>query len=287
MSERVEAKPGKMSTYGSLPIPRLSPELLGLVRTGRVYSLAVILENGMPVPSVQAQFFLSSHIRHGDLDILRPASGASEVVSLSAHAGTHIDALCHIAEWRDGRVMLYGNVFADEVAGPDGQGANGAEHFPPIALRAVLLDMARFKGLEALSDSYEIGGREIEECARKQDVALTPGCCVLVRTGYMEYWQADKKRFLDTPPGPNVDGAAYLAKRGAILVGSDTATFEAMPHLDHPVHRYMQTERGISFIENMWLEDLAADKAWESLLILAPLRIKGATASPVHPIAIT
>jgi kynurenine formamidase len=287
MSKETEAKPGKMGAYGALPIPRLSPELLGLVRTGRVYSLAVILENGMPVPSVQAQFFLSPHIRHGDLDILRPASGASEVMSLSAHAGTHVDALCHIGEWRDGRVMLYGNVFADEVAGPDGQGANGAEHFPPIALRGVLLDMARFKGLEVLSDSYEIGGEELQECARKQGVELSSGCCVLLRTGYMKYWRDDKRRFLDTPPGPNVDGAAYLAKRGAILVGSDTATFEAMPHLDHPVHRYMQTERGISFIENMWLEDLAADRAWESLLILAPLRIKGATASPVHPIAIT
>ena len=35
--------------YGALAWPQLTPELLGLIRTGRVYSLQHVLEPGIPL----------------------------------------------------------------------------------------------------------------------------------------------------------------------------------------------------------------------------------------------
>ena len=43
---------------------------------------------------------------------------------------------------------------------------------------------------------------------------------------------------------------------------------------------------GIYLMELMNLEELAADEAYESFLVVAPLIIKGAMGSPVNPIAI-
>jgi hypothetical protein len=39
-------------------------------------------------------------------------------------------------------------------------------------------------------------------------------------------------------------------------------------------------------LENFNLEALAADKVYESLLVIAPLRLTGAAGSPINPIAI-
>ena len=35
-------QPGHMAPYGKLPVPRLTRELMGLVHSGTVYSLAVL-----------------------------------------------------------------------------------------------------------------------------------------------------------------------------------------------------------------------------------------------------
>ena len=48
----------------------------------------------------------------------------------------------------------------------------------------------------------------------------------------------------------------------------------------------MITKNGIYFIENIDLEELAADKAYEFAFVFAPLKLKGATGSPGNPIAV-
>ena len=41
---------GTLRTYGALPVPVLTPDLITLVRTGKVYSLAVMHTPGMLAP---------------------------------------------------------------------------------------------------------------------------------------------------------------------------------------------------------------------------------------------
>ena len=48
----------------------------------------------------------------------------------------------------------------------------------------------------------------------------------------------------------------------------------------------MKLAFGIDDIENLDLEELARDKAYEFAFIFAPLRLKGATGSPGNPIAV-
>ena len=54
----------------------------------------------------------------------------------------------------------------------------------------------------------------------------------------------------------------------------------------HAVHRFLIVHHGITHLENLYLEELAAQQVYEFLLIAAPLRLQGATGSWVHPIAI-
>jgi kynurenine formamidase len=70
------------------------------------------------------------------------------------------------------------------------------------------------------------------------------------------------------------------------LVGADNMSVEAMPPNQHPVHRFLLVYKGITHLENLYLEELAQQKVYEFLLIVTPLRLQGATGSWVHPIAI-
>ena len=53
-----------------------------------------------------------------------------------------------------------------------------------------------------------------------------------------------------------------------------------------PVHVHLLVESGIHIIENLNLEELAAQRIHTFLLIAAPLKISGATGSPLRPLAV-
>ena len=75
-----------------------------------------------------------------------------------------------------------------------------------------------------------------------------------------------------------------------MLLGADNFGIESFPSTDPdnyvPVHTYLFAERGVSVIEVMWLEDLAQDEVYEFLFIAMPLKLRGATGSPLRPVAI-
>src|ERR1041385_2762263 len=116
-----------VSDYGALSAPKLTPELLALIHSGDVYSLAVSYSPGMLAPGPMVSYTISPHLRHGDLTNIRPASAAAEVISMSAHVGTHIDALCHIGEFQEesGTIRLY-NGIDETIAAP--QSHQGQPH---------------------------------------------------------------------------------------------------------------------------------------------------------------
>jgi kynurenine formamidase len=45
-------------------------------------------------------------------------------------------------------------------------------------------------------------------------------------------------------------------------------------------------EKGIFILENLDLEDLSLDRVYEFLFVCSPVRIRGATAGFVNPVAI-
>lgn len=75
-------------------------------------------------------------------------------------------------------------------------------------------------------------------------------------------------------------------EKGAAYVGSDTVALEKTPSANLPVHVILLARNGIHIIEVMYLEELAADRVYEFLFMVSPLKIRGGTASPVRPVAV-
>lgn len=293
-----QCQPGRMEPYGALPVPRLTPELLGLVRTGTVYSLAVVYYEGIPVPGPMVPYTLSPRLRHGDLADIAPASAAAEAITMAAHTGTHIDALCHIAERQDadgnpdpsGQPRLFAGpgrtVAASDSVGFQGQTHLSIAEMPPIVTRAVLLDVAGYKGVPVLPDGYVITGADIEGTQAAQGSQVRPGSAVLVRTGFYRHLRDGNPAYSDAIAGLGLEAAQLLFSQGMILAGADNMTVEAFPPLDHAVHRFLLVHNGVTHLENLYLEELAEQRIYESLLIVTPLRLLGSTGSWVHPIVI-
>jgi kynurenine formamidase len=280
---------GEIRSYGRINTPIMTPELLSLVKNGKVYSLEQIIEKGIPFWNGHQPLVISTLLRHGDNSDLHPTSIANEFLSLPMHGSTHIDALCHVGKYDGEKVRLYGEVDAKTNQNNDGQMVYGAENFPPIILRGVLLDIAASKEVEVLPASYGITKEDIAACEDRQQIAVGPNTAVLIRTGYQQFWLTNNARYSFSGPGPNLDCARYLVEKGAVVIGSDTEAMEQIPPVGSglPVHQYLLYEKGVTHIEELFLENLAQDKAYEFLFICLPLRIKGATGSIVHPIAIS
>ena len=282
---------GDIRPFGKMPVPKVTADLLSLIKTGEVYSLQQIIEPGIPFWAGHPPLVIAPYVRHGDMPELAPASAGNEITTLPQHGCTHIDALSHIGKWVDGEILLHGGIKAKDVTTSGGYTAHGAENFPPIILRGVLLDVAENHGVEALPDSYGITGEDIARCEKAQGVHIGEGDAVLIRTGFSKYWKTDNDRFSNRGAGVNIDGAHYLAGKKICMVGTDTEAVEQWPFDPDgpslPVHMFLIVDNGITHVESLYLDRLAEDRKYEFLFIALPLRIRGATGSQIHPIAIT
>ena len=288
-----------LSAYGQLPVPRLTPELLSLVKTGRVFSLGVDFQEGMLTPGpVMKSYSIAPHLRHTDPSAINPATAASEVIRMSIHVGSHIDALCHIGEKRDadghpaddGESWLYAgdgeSARAADCVSSAGQQHMSIEKMPPIVTRGVLLDVAGCKSLETLPPAYAVNADDLRRARDAQGTSIGAGTAVLVRTGGYSLLRAGDPVYRDQQTGINLEAAQWLVEQGMNLVGADNMAVEAQPPRDHSVHRFLLVNSGITHVENLNLDELAAAQCYEFLLIIAPLKLTGATGSWVNPIAI-
>jgi len=259
-------------------------ELLHHISSSRVYDLAQPYFIGMPHYPTHPPFLFSLVKQHGEYTGPAGNSAASDAIALGTHVGTHIDALCHFS--CDGK--LHGG---GEAAGLQSYEGGLQEHsidtVPPILRRGVLLDIARQVGVDALPVDFEVTPAQLADAERAAGVGVRSGDVVLLRTGWARYWE-DAARFVSqaSGPGPALDGAQWLSARGVYAAGSDTVGFEKLPDANMPVHVHLLVENGIHIIECLNLEELAGAGEAEFLFVVLPLKIRGATASPIRPIAI-
>jgi len=117
---------------------------------------------------------------------------------------------------------------------------------------------------------------------------VEPGDAILIRTGWSKYW-TDAETFIGRRggmPGPGEKATRWLIARGATLMGSDTPGFECLPTPGVSVHAILLVDAGIHIIENLNLEEIAKKRASRVLFVALPLRLTGATGSPIRPVAI-
>lgn len=253
-----------------------------------VFDLARQLRVGMPQSHNHPQFWHTLPRRHGDM--VRPDGGsaANDMITMGTHVGTHIDALAHVSH--DGH--LHGDV--DVIEGLEGglYRTHGVHTIPPFVGRGVLLDIAGLLGVDICDPGYEITPADLQAAAERQGTAVRSGDAVLVRSGWARHWD-DGARYRgldDGVPGPGEAAARWLADQGATIVGADTIAFECLPpgqgHALLPAHRVLLVEAGIPIVETLDLEELAAGGHHEFGFVIAPLKLVGATGSPIRPLAL-
>lgn len=210
---------------------------------------------------------------------------SGDVIFMYTHTGTHIDSLNHFGV--DGKI--YNGFTPAGHLGSRNWTKGGAEQIPPIIARAVLLDIAKLKGVECLPPSYAITIDDCEQELVRTGLELGDGDVAMVRTGRMRYWP-DGSKTLGNPPGLSLEAARWLTDRGIVVIGADQECVEVGPsqHEDNwlPGHCHFLAEAGVPMMELINLEDLSRDEVNEFCLIAAPIRLRGATGSPIRPIAL-
>lgn len=264
-------------------------DLLDLVRDGvRVVDLGRPLFLGMPQSPNHAQFRMALTRRHGDMVRADGGSAAADMLVTGVHLGTHIDALCHVSH--DG--LMHGGVDAMKAQIGGSFPVLGVETIEPMVRRGVLLDVPAALGQQVCPAGYEITPADLEAAATRQQVQVGAGDVVLIRSGWGRNWD-DAVRFVGRDcgvPGVGESGAHWLAERRVHAVGADTIAFERLvPGAGHtllPAHRVLLVENGIYIIEALALEELTELAVSEFVFVAAPLKLMGATGSPVRPLAV-
>ena len=267
---------------------RLTPakvlEAKDLIKQGTVYQLGHVYESGMPMFGT----------RHYSLRIPQAfampgrnqAVYHDEVISGElGQIGTQFDGLGHLGI---GDLFYNGNR-RSEFAQAEGLMRLGIENVGPIVTRGVLIDVARFKGVEQLQGGYEITLADVQGALQRERVEIRPGDVVVIHTGWGALWMKDNPRFVENAPGIGIAAAQFLADKEVVVVGADTWGVEVMPNPDSslsaPVHQLLIARNGIYLHENLITDALARDSVYEFAYMYAPLRLKGATGSPGNPIA--
>jgi kynurenine formamidase len=229
------------------------------------------------------------HRKHRDVELAGPTrSGASGILVTTEHSGTHIDALCHQAV----NHKLFGGIQVNStIETPYGFSVLGIETVEPLVGRGLLLDIASLNG-GLVEKRHRITVEELKACCEKQNIHPREGDIVLVRTGFDQLWN-DENGYLEAA-GVSIEGSEWLAALGVAAVGADNMAFEVddgeidpVRKISLPCHALLLVENGIHIIENLNLEKLASDTIYESLFVCTPLKLSGATGSPVRPIAIS
>jgi kynurenine formamidase len=259
--------------------------------TKRVFDLEQPRTERMPIHPAhrQAGYSYLLHRHHEDEfhpETSGPRTGAAGVLIFGEHTGTHIDALCHQSD----ALTLCGGVSVEEVQSPRGFTRHGVEEISPIVAPGVLLDVAAKDGVGSLDPGRVVTVADLAECCEAQGVGVEAGSVALVRLGNAGFWE-DEERYL-AGPGMDASAARWMADQNVLAVGADNMAWD-VPGLKDPElgclmagHLILLARHGIYIIENLTLDELTASGQHGFYFVCTPLKLVGATGSPVRPLAI-
>jgi len=222
-----------------------------------------------------------------------PSQYADDAVSLPLQCGTQWDSLAHVFN----SDKMWNGYDATLV------GANGAEKNAihkmrnKMVGRGVLLDIARWAGVDSLDDGTAIDAEDLDACAKAQGVEIKRGDFVIYRTGHME-------RCLESgvwggyaggeAPGVSFHTCEWMHDMEIAAICADTWGCEVIPNetddVFQPWHWIVIPQIGITMGEIFYLKDLAndcaEDNAYEFMFVAPPLPITRGVGSPINPQAI-
>lgn len=277
-----------------------------LVRTGRVFSLAIPVDEHGPQSGGFGRFNpIHLMIRDGNAAATgtvvrdfyggrdRWIRGTDDLLILPLQSGTQWDSLAHIVF--ENRIY---NGYDATTVGSKGATVNDiANARDRVVGRGVLLDIPRSLGRPWLEPGEQIHVEDLEACARKQGVTVGRGDIVLIRTGQMAQCR-DAGSWGDyaggSAPGLALDTAPWIFDRELAAVATDTWGMEVLPNqtadVFQPLHIILIVHMGLLVGEIFDLEaladDCASDGIYEFLFTAPPLPITGGVGSPVNPLAV-
>ncbi|MFN8440962.1 MAG: cyclase family protein [Caldilineaceae bacterium] len=267
----------------NLLTPERIQQAARLVKTGKTYSLAMRLAADGPQWPTRHKTWRVTTFHHQTEGV----GSADDVVTMHSHSGTHMDALCHV--WYDGQ--FYNGFSAQEHMGSTGATRNSIDNLPWIVGRGVLLDIARWKGVDHLRHDEAISAADLDACAQAQGVHFEAGDILLLRTGWMSLFDSNRQEFERGEPGLDNSTLPWLKQHDIVAICADNQAIEVIPQLPPPsglpFHPIAIRDLGLYLVENLNLEALAADRVNECLIVIAPLPLTGGIGCPVNPIAIT
>jgi kynurenine formamidase len=263
----------------------------GDVRRGRTVSLAAPVDSEVtpdnPDPAVHQMTLPAGKAG--------PASGLSfamDRVAMNIHgnADSHIDALCHVIF--DG--TLYNGIGAHAVTAAGATELSIEVASDGIVGRGLLLDIPRVRGVPWLEPGEHVTTDDLIAAEEAQQVRIEQGDLLFVRVGHRSRrralgpWDSATAR-----AGLHPAALELLVQRRIGVLGSDgnndTAP-SAAEGVDFPVHVLAIHAMGLHLLDWLQLDDLAAAceelGPWSFLCVIAPLRLRAGTGSPVNPIAI-
>ncbi|HEY0507302.1 MAG TPA: cyclase family protein [Blastococcus sp.] len=274
-----------------------------LVRQGKVISMGLPLDlngpqsGGFRANPLNMMTATGTDYLAGKQDPLPGGFGPSkgfgfsdDVLVTPNQAGSQWDGLAHIF-WKG---KMYNGFTAAHVSSKGAARCGIEQMKSKFVMRGVLLDVARFRGVDCLDPGYAITADDLDATAAAQNVEIRSGDALIVRTGMTETHRDNWGEYNGGPaPGLSLHTAPWLHEHDIAAIASDTWGCEVRPNeidLFQPLHIVALVHMGIPLGEIWDLqaigEDCAGDGVYEFLLSAAPLPVTGAAGSPMNAIAI-
>jgi len=211
----------------------------------KIIDLTLTVSDKIPTfpGSPQPSFITWENIKEDDYNL--------ELLFLSTHTGTHMDAPYHFLE----------------------KGAKIHE----ISLKKLVSEAVLIKSKK--KDGEPITKIDIQKFEKKHG-KIAGFSSVIFYTGWQRNLQ--KKYYFTKNPGLSVSAAKYLASKKINLVGVDSPSIDLGKDSKFSVHQIF-AKKGMLIIEN--LANLDKIKSSKFHLVVLPLKLKNATGSPVRAIA--
>jgi kynurenine formamidase len=236
---------------------------------------------------------------------LGPFANDDLLDNYNTQSGSQWDGLGHVGHNK--HMRFYNNTTVEEIR-EHGNTKLGIHRWADrVVGRGVLIDvfgLRKAKGQIVAPLEHDVYTlEELQGALEAQNVALTPGTILLVRTGWMEAYEAlsledkvavapfDKIQSIGIEASRRV--AAWLWDHRVAAIGTDCPAVEPLPMElgnDGLLHYRTLPLLGLPLGELFVLAPLAADCAgdgrYEFMLVSAPLNVQGGIASPPNAVAI-
>jgi kynurenine formamidase len=274
-----------------------------LIRSGKVFTLQRLIGDpkGDPVwpgrtPAERTQILDEGNWDEGGDGPAFPGGlhYADDKINAFLQGSTQYDGLGHV--WYDGKIWN-GYDARTTIGGLDKASVE------PIAQRgvvgrAVLLDMARFRGKPTLDSAETFMHEDLLACAQAQGVELRKRDILVIRTNFLQLFFDLGDKFYEGFCEPGLVYSPELVQWFADMeipnLVTDTianeVTFDPNNGVALPLHCALMRNLGVTLTEIADLEKLAADCAddgrYEFFYAAAPLKVAQGSGSPVNPLAI-